>query len=595
MSSATSRNSMIMAVGTAASRVTGQVRSILLAAAIGTTGMAANAYQAGAMIPQVIFTLVSGGIFNAVLVPQIVRTLQSKDAEKQLNKLITFALLLLLSITLVMMSATPLLTWLYTDGDNDMRALTNAFTLWCMPQILFYGLYTVLGQILAAKNRFGAYAWSSVGANLISSIGFTAFILLFGKANNQPLQFWTTGRVALTAGAWTLGVAFQALILFFPLARSGIKYRPRLGIRGIGLRSMGPVAAWSLGIVIVGQLVTIIDTRVTTSAPTIAARIHGASQLTVAGNASYQNAYTLWILPYSLIAVSVSTAVFPVISRYVARKDLKSARLEISQSLRDVGLMMCFFAAALVVMAAPIAKSLLPSISTQEALLMASPLAALALCLPLSSAYLIIQRSFFAFEDGRSPFIFAVLQEAIHLLVLLIGIRLLPPEHWATLLGLAVTLSTVIAFPALLLMLRRRLGGSIDGHRLARCYCQGFVAAFIATVVGLLVRPSVYGLVGATWSSMAWIQAVAICVALTAVILIVYLYALRIMHSHELALTWMRVSNRFPFLDLESPAAKREHGLWPTRGIRHFDPVRNRRVRNGEKPSHNAPNGQGNS
>ena len=47
MSSTVGRNSLIMATGTAASRVTGQLRTILLAAAIGTTGLAANAYQAG--------------------------------------------------------------------------------------------------------------------------------------------------------------------------------------------------------------------------------------------------------------------------------------------------------------------------------------------------------------------------------------------------------------------------------------------------------------------------------------------------------------------------------------------------------------------
>ena len=137
MSSSVGRNSLIMAAGTAASRVTGQVRTILLAAALGTTGIAANAYQAGAMIPQAVFALVSGGIFNAVLVPQIVRTLKEKDAEERLNKLISLAIALLLAITALMTVATPLLTRLYVGQDTgpEMQALTNAFTLWCMPQI----------------------------------------------------------------------------------------------------------------------------------------------------------------------------------------------------------------------------------------------------------------------------------------------------------------------------------------------------------------------------------------------------------------------------------------------------------------------------
>ena len=172
MSSSVGRNSLIMASGTAASRVTGQIRTILLAWALGTTGYAANAYQAGSMIPQVIYTLVSGGIFNAVLVPQIVRTLKAKDAETKLNKLITLAITMLLAVAILMALCTPLLTRLYVNGGPETMALATSFTLWCMPQIFFYGLYTVIGQILAAKDHFTAYAWSSVGANIISCIGF---------------------------------------------------------------------------------------------------------------------------------------------------------------------------------------------------------------------------------------------------------------------------------------------------------------------------------------------------------------------------------------------------------------------------------------
>ena len=188
MSSSVGRNSLIMASGTAASRVTGQIRTILLAWALGTTGYAANAYQAGSMIPQVIYTLVSGGIFNA----------------------------------------TPLLTRLYVNGSPETMALATSFTLWCMPQIFFYGLYTVIGQILAAKDHFTAYAWSSVGANIISCIGFGTFIALFGRATEHPLDFWTADKIALTAGTWTLGVAFQALVLsYVPWVRS------RLGVSAL--------------------------------------------------------------------------------------------------------------------------------------------------------------------------------------------------------------------------------------------------------------------------------------------------------------------------------------------------------------------------
>ena len=82
---------------------------------------------------------------------------------------------------------------------------------------------------------------------LLVAAGFTGFILLFSKANEQPLEFWTADKIALTAGTWTLGVAFQALILFLPLARIGFKYKPSFGLGGFGLRSMGPVGVRLFG------------------------------------------------------------------------------------------------------------------------------------------------------------------------------------------------------------------------------------------------------------------------------------------------------------------------------------------------------------
>ncbi|MBU9112602.1 murein biosynthesis integral membrane protein MurJ [Bifidobacterium ruminantium] len=539
MSSSVGRNSLIMASGTAASRVTGQVRTILLAWALGTTGYAANAYQAGSMIPQVIYTLVSGGIFNAVLVPQIVRTLKAKDAETKLNKLITLAITMLLGVTLLMAIATPLLTRLYVNGSPETMALATSFTLWCMPQIFFYGLYTVVGQILAAKDHFVTYAWSSVGANVISCIGFGTFIALFGRATERPLEFWTPTKIALTAGAWTLGVAFQALVLFIPLTKIGLRYRPKFGIHGIGLRSMGPVAIWSVGIVIVDQIGNILITRVATSAPLTAQLKLHINPLDVAGNATYQNAYTIYMLPYSLIAVSVATAIFPKISRAIAERNLAEARNDLSQSLRVMGLIMCFFGAAFVVLPLPIILSLLPSVTVREALLMCGPLVALGFGIPFASSYLIIQRTFYSFEDGRNPFLFTVMSIGTQVIVLLVGEAVLPPTDWVTLIGVSGTLSFMLPFPILFVMLRKRFNGNVDGRRIFLSYAKSIIAEIAAIAVGLFCRDGVYRLVGARIGrddgAMNWGQAVLSAMILAIIIAIVYLACLWALRSEELA------------------------------------------------------------
>lgn len=536
--SSVGRNSVIMASGTAASRITGQIRTILLAAALGTTGLAANAYQAGSMIPQLIYTLVSGGIFNAVLVPQIVRTLEKNNAEERLNKLITFAIGLLLAVTILMAAATPVLTMLYAGGSQEMQTLTCAFTLWCMPQIFFYGLYTVLGQVLAAKGRFAMYAWSSVAANIISCLGFGVFIFIFGKANREPLSFWNGNTLLLTAGFWTLGVAAQALVLFWPLMKSGIHYRPSFGIRDIGLRSMGPVAAWSMGIVVVTQIVVMITTHITTSVPFVAEQRLGLDQFEVAGNATYQNAYTMFLLPYSLVAVSVATAIFPKISLAIANHDLNDARKDLSEALRHVSLIMCFFTVVFIVIPTPISLALIPSISLQEANLMAAPLTMLAFGLPLTSSYLIIQRTFFAFEDGKSPFIFAFAQLFTEIIAFVSCVNLLPPTCWVTALGACVSISYFLTFPSLVHMLRNRFNKDLDEKRLITTHVKIVASALISIFIGLVVRepllqvftinsPHLHGV-------LRWLNALLVCAITTIIIAIIYLAVLLLLKTSEL-------------------------------------------------------------
>jgi putative peptidoglycan lipid II flippase len=538
-----------MATGTAASRITGQLRTILLVAAIGTTGMAANAYQAGSLIPQSVFTLVSGGIFNAVLVPQIVRTMKQKDAQDRLNRLITLAIGLLLAITVIMATATPLLARLYIGGnDEQMIALTCSFTLWCMPQVFFYGLYTVLGQILAAKDHFVAYAWSSTGANVISCTGFIAFIILFGKANEQPLDFWTPGKIALTAGTWTVGVAFQALILFLPLARIGFKYRPSFGLTGFGLRAMGPVALGSLGVVVVSEISSIVLSRIATQAPQRAHELTGASLFAIAGNATYQNAFTLYVLPYSLIAVSVSTAMFPKISRSLAAHNLDEARHDLGSALNNVGLLLMFFAAALVVYPEPIIRTLLPSVSMDETMLIAHALTALSIGIPFSSAFLLIQRTFYAFEDGLHPFISAVMQYGVVSILMIVSTLILPPEHWVTGIAYSVTIGALLTLPPTLMMLRTRFEGRLGGRAIARTYGKAGTAAILAAVVTWLLKQPVVSLFGADIRSaggrMSWTAALGICVVLTIALAIVYVAILWILRTPELTAAMKALSAR---------------------------------------------------
>ena len=233
------------------------------------------------------------------------------------------------------------------------------------------------------------------------------------------------------------------------------------------------------------------------SAPQRAHELTGASLFSVAGNATYQNAYTLFILPYSLIAVSVSTAMFPKISRSIAAANLDEARHDLVSALNNVGLLIMFFAAAMVVFPEPIIRALLPSVSMDETMLISYALIALSMGIPLGSAFLLIQRTFYAFEDGLHPFLSAVMQYGFTSIFMIIGMMVLPPEHWVLGIACSVTLGGLLALPLTLMMLRRKFEGNLGGREITRTYAKAIVAALASGVVVWLIKRPVVALLGA--------------------------------------------------------------------------------------------------
>ena len=160
------RSTAGMAAGTIASRVLGVVRATLQLAVVGAL-LAGDAWDVANTLPNIIYLLLAGGVLNAVLVPQITRAASHADGgrgvlrrDRLLSPLRSSVVAI---IAVVFTVAAGLLVGLYSTPTwtADVRSLSTAFALICMPQIFFYGLYTLLGQVLNnARNRFAAYIGS---------------------------------------------------------------------------------------------------------------------------------------------------------------------------------------------------------------------------------------------------------------------------------------------------------------------------------------------------------------------------------------------------------------------------------------------------
>jgi len=523
------RHTTLMASGTAVSRVLGFVKGALLVYAIGFTGGAANAFAVGNKLPNILYLLIAGGVLNAVLVPQVVRAYQRADGHEYVNRLLTLGAAGLTALAGVLTVGAPLIVGLYTSfGDPRLTGLAVLFAYWCLPQVLFYGLYTLIGQVLNARGSFGPFMWAPVVNNLVSMAGLGVYVAVYGHWRAHPTftddpGTWTGGQVALLAGTATLGVVAQALVLLVPLHRSGFRYRPRWGLRGVGLGRAGRVASWTFGGLVVGQLGILVVTNV-------ASAVGGAAggSVGLAGNAVYDYAFLVFMLPHSLVTVSLLTALFTGLSAKAAAGDVAAVRTEISFGLRTVGLFTVIAAAVLMVLAYPLARVLQPAATPQDASALGTVIVVMLLGLPAFGAWSMAQRVFYAYEDARSMFPTQIVMASVVAGGSLLAQAIAAPRYWVAGAGLAMSVSYAIGAVVALTMLRRRLDG-IDGGRVLRLHIRVVLAAAVAGAAGWFVVHQIGGLADAGLGRSALV-----CVGVGLLMTGIYVGLLRIMRVSEL-------------------------------------------------------------
>lgn len=521
----------LMFSGTLVSRLLGLIKTVLLVAAIGVTG-AANSFAVANKLPNVIYMLVAGGVLNAILVPQIVRAMRSADrGAAYVNRLLTMAGAALLGLTVLLTAGSVVLVTIYaSELDPRWFALAVTFALWCVPQLFFYGMYTLLGQVLNARGIFGPYMWAPAANNVVAIVGLLAYLVVFGStatgAHLDP-SAWGTGRIALLAGSATLGVAVQACVLAVPLRRSGFRFRLSWGLRGSGLGRASNVAMWAFGMVLVSQLGFIAISNVAAAASSAA-----AGPEFIPGNAAWENATYLYILPQSLITVSLVTVLFTRVSSDAARGNLESVRSDLSLGLRTIGVFTVFIGGALAVLALPLVQAVLPTTTVSEAQGIARIVVSLLLGISALGMLTMVQRVYYAFEDARSLFF---LQIPLTLLVV-VGVllsRFLPATWWMVGAGLATALSNIVGAVVAYLGLRRKLP-SLDGACVLRTHVRLVVAATPAVLVGWLLLHLIGPATTATSLVPRLTGALGRVLVVGLVMSALYLIALRLLRVSEL-------------------------------------------------------------
>jgi putative peptidoglycan lipid II flippase len=449
------RASGIMAIGTILSRLTGFVRALLAVAVLGTA-LLADTYNVANTMPNILYNLLVGGALTAIFVPQLIRSFSDEDGGHGFaSRLVTTISGILFALVIVGVLFAPALVRLYapefsTPGFEAEQHIAIAFTRYCLPQIFFLGLFTMLGQVANAKGSFAPLMWAPIANNLVVIVVFAVFL-----ATQQALAIGsiTDSQVKLLGWGTTLGVVIQALILIPVVKRSGINLRPMLGVQGLG-KSFG-LAGWTLLYVLVSQLGYLVTVNVATSA---AVRSAQAGITTGVGFTPYTSAYYIMLLPYSVVTISIVTALLPHLSKLAIARNVEEVRRQLVRAIRMVGVVTVPSAVALLLFGPLMTEVLYMGISLEDSRYIGFVLSALSLGLVAFSINLILIRGFNAFEDTRTQVTSIVIINIISVGLSYLFLATLD-SNWITVgLGIAFSISYIVGLFITISLLKKHVG-----------------------------------------------------------------------------------------------------------------------------------------
>ena len=447
------RSNIVVAFGTAMSRITGLARVVVFGVVVGQTALA-DAYDGANNSPNSVYELLMGGVLAASLVPLFTRQIESEDQEGT-EAVFSVSVVFLGLITVISVIAAPLIFRIFSlhpansVDPAQYRDVGTALARIFLVQIFFYGLTALAGALLNAKGRFFAAAWAPVGSNIFTIITLLLIHPIHGKETpvlgdvmSEPSLRWILGIGA------TGGVGVMALILLMSTRKAGIRLRFRFDLKHPAVRNLTRLSFWTFGYVLANQIAIVVVKNLA----------HPGS-----GNQdAYSKAYTFFLMPHGLLAVSLATTFVPELARRLARGDTPGFIQRMNLGLRLTTILTIPAALILFVLSRPTIGFLLEhgNFTAEAVQNTARALSGFAIGLVSFSLYLFTLRGFYANEDTRTPFFINLIENILNIILAF----WLVDRHGVLGLGLAFAIAYIIASVIGLYWLQFKIRGFSATH-----------------------------------------------------------------------------------------------------------------------------------
>ena len=405
------RSNVIVALGTALSRVTGLIRVMVLGFVIGQTALA-DAYNAANSSPNAIYELLLGGVLSASLVPLFSKLAEQRDDEGT-TAVVSASVVAMSVLTAVAVLAAPWIFHLYSISPSDsvdadqFRQVGTLLARIFLIQIFFYGLTSLGTSMLNARRRFFAAAWAPVLSNLVIIASLLAVPSIMNHEDVQLSDVLDNSTLRLTLGLGsTIGIAVMALALYPALKKAGAPTGFTTNFSHPAVKKLMSLSGWTLGYAAANQVAVVFIQNFALS--------RGEGQ-----QDAYNKAFTFFVLPHGLLAVSIATTFVPELARFVTNRDKGAFIDRASLGIRMVALLTIPAGFGLFVLRRPIIGAILQhgNFTASDALATSRVLGGFALGLVGFSVYLFVLRGFYAHQDARTPFIINIVENLINIVL----------------------------------------------------------------------------------------------------------------------------------------------------------------------------------
>jgi putative peptidoglycan lipid II flippase len=461
-------SSRTMAIASLASRVTGFLRSVALATALGV-GFVADAYNGANSFPNMVYELLLGGVLSSVLIPLLVHAQEHDEdgGDAYTARLLSVATAALGVATLLAVAAAPLLARAFVSNPAQ-RDLTSIFATLLLPEIFFYGMGAIFTAVLNTRGVYGPGAWAPVLNNMITLATVGVFLALPGPKTLTPSTITTPQILVLGIGT-TLGIVGQAVVLLPFLRRAGFRWRWRFRAteHDAGrLKEAGALTGWVLGYVVASQIGVTVILKV--------AYPHRG------GVTTFTYADLLFQVPYGILGVSLLTALMPRMSRAAARGETAAVISDMSLGARLSAVALLPVTAGLIALGPTFTTVLFAHgrTSIADARHIGVVLAMASFGLFPFALVMLQLRVFYALKDARTPTLINFCMVGTKVVLVLIAAASFSGQQVIEALNVSTSLSYVVgAVVGHILLVRRigRLGFSAVARTVVRI---GVAAAF---------------------------------------------------------------------------------------------------------------------